>query len=267
MLSPESPIFIYEFQGDLAGRLQNPPNTFLGLWNEEGFSYLFFSGNEDAYVATLSQVTQVRLGACHDMAYRDWQTGIPPEGISLGGVMIMRPDHPNPPQNSLLLDPSVVFGDGDHPTTKACLAYFQELHALDHINTVLDLGTGTGILGLVAARSGVNLVIAVDRNILAVQTAEENVRRNRLGSVMKVFLGEARHYVSVQFDLVFANLPFTVLRDLFTFRTLAKQRRWIVSGIDEAQAQVLQDLLRDIGYNIVHKRLDHPWATFVAALS
>jgi len=267
MLYPESPIFIYEFEGELEGRLHNPPSAFLGLWNEEGFSYLFFASKEDVYVSELSRATGIRLGASHEMAYRDWQTGVPREGISLGGVLIVRPDNPNPPADALLLDPSVVFGDGDHPTTKACLEYFRAINGEVHIDTVLDLGTGTGILGLVAARLGVRRVLAVDRNILAVQTAKENVKRNRLDDVITVFLGEARHYVHEPFDLVFANLPFSILRDILTARGLVPQRRWIVSGVDERQARVLQDILLEAGYAIVKERFDRPWATFVAVLS
>ncbi|MGB9616213.1 MAG: 50S ribosomal protein L11 methyltransferase [Desulfomonilaceae bacterium] len=267
MLCPDSPLFIYEFEGELAGRLSNPPSTFLGLWNEEGFSYLFFAGKEDEYAAEQSRITGVPLATRHEMTYRDWQTGIPTAGICLGGVMIVRADHPNPPRDAILLDPSVVFGDGDHPTTRACLEYFHEIHATERVVDVLDLGTGTGILGLAAARLGASRVVAVDRNILAAQTAQRNVVINGLQRVMRVFLGEARHYISASFDVVFANLPFSVLRDLFIARGLARQRRWIISGIDEPQARVLQGILREMDYVITDERLDRPWVTFVAAIS
>ncbi len=219
------------------------------------------------YVNELAKTTGIKQGTRHELAYRDWQTGVPMEGITLGGVTIVRPDHPDPPADAILLDPSVVFGDGDHPTTKACLDYFSAINQVEHIDTVLDLGTGTGVLGLVAARCGARKVVAVDRNMLAVQTAKDNVERNGLGKVMNVFLGEARHYVHEEYDLVFANLPFSVLRDIFTARELVRQRRWIVSGIDENQARVLQDILLEIGYAISRKRIDRPWVTFVAVSS
>jgi ribosomal protein L11 methyltransferase len=267
MLCPDSPLFLYDFEGDLVGRLSNPPVTFLGLWNEEGFSYLFFAAKEDEYVAELSRITGIRLATRHEMTYRDWQTGVPTSGVCLGGVMIVRADHPNPPADAILLDPSVVFGDGDHPTTKACLEYFQAIQAKERVDDVLDLGTGTGILGLAAARLGASRVVAVDRNILAAQTAQRNVLINGLHTVMHVFVGEARHYINASFDLVFANLPFSVLRDVLIARSLAPQRRWIISGIDEPQARVLQELLREMDYAITDERFDRPWVTFVAALS
>lgn len=266
MLCPESPLFIYEFEGDLTGCLHNPPCSFLGLWNEEGFSYLFFSSREDEYVTERSRSTGIPLGTCHEMAYKDWQTGVPSDGIRSGDLMIVRADYPGPPPDAILLDPSVVFGDGDHPTTKACLDCFQTIRPTERLDAVLDLGTGTGILALAAARLGVGHVVAVDRNILAVQTARVNVQRNQLDGVIQVFLGEARHYADKAFDLVFANLPFGVLRDLLTARGLAAHRRWIISGIDQPQAQVLQDILREKGYVIVNQRFDRPWVTFVAVL-
>lgn len=266
MLHRDSPLFIYEVKGELPDQWDNAPGSFIGLWNEEGFSYLFFSRAEDDYVNDLVLAGGIALGSQHEMKYGDWQTGLPDDGIEAAGVHIVPPDHPDPRPPSVILDASVVFGDGCHPTTIACLQFFEEMNASGRICSVLDLGTGTGILGLVAARTGVPKVVAVDKNILAVQTARENVVRNDLEGNMTVFLGEARHFITAPYDLVFANLPFQALRDVLIMRDLARHDRWIISGIDQAQARVLQDVLVENGYCIGAERHDPPWTTFMAQL-
>jgi ribosomal protein L11 methyltransferase len=266
MLRPDSPLYIYEVKGELSYHRGNTPDSFIGLWNEEGFSYLFFSRAEDEYVNAECRTKGILLGSRHEMSYGDWQTGLPDEGIQAAGIHIVRPDHPNPSSRSIVLDTSVVFGDGCHPTTLACLELFERIVSSGTLESVLDLGTGTGILGLVAARSGVAEVVAVDRNILAAQTAQENVVRNGLENTMGVSLGEARHFIEMRRDLVFANLPFQVLRDVLTMRDVARHDRWIISGIDAPQAKFLQELLVESGYRIVDERQDPPWTTFLAEL-
>ena len=66
------------------------------------------------------------------------------------------------------------------------------------------------------------------------------------------------------FDVVTANLPFQVLRDLAALRDAARHGAWIVSGINEKQAGVLQELFLEQGYEIAASHPDLPWVTFVA---
>jgi ribosomal protein L11 methyltransferase len=128
---------------------------------------------------------------------------------------------------------------------------------------MLDLGTGSGILALAAASLGVDTVLAVDKNRLAVQTARANVRKNMLSSAIRVAEGEARIFLDTPFDLVAANLPFRVLRDLVTTKHAGLHKSWIVSGINQQQAKVLKELFVDQGYLLDHSVFSRPWETFV----
>ena len=195
----------------------------------------------------------------------DWQTGLPPHGIKVAGVCFVNPDHPAPPPEALLLDPSVVFGDGSHPTTNCCLGFMEEIIRAELITSMLDLGTGSGILALAAARMGVKRVLAVDKNRLAVRTARENVKVNALDAVIRVQEGEARLFIDQPFDLVTANLPFHVLRELIPLKGAALHRFWIVSGINEQQGETLKELFSDLGYETCRHSVDHPWVTFTTA--
>jgi ribosomal protein L11 methyltransferase len=262
MILPDVVLSIYEIRGDMGTDLPDSPSSFVGLWNEEELSYLFFTRPENDYVERLVSSRGLVLGSLNEMRYGDWQTGLPPAGIVVGGVCFVPADHPSPPAGAVLLDPSVVFGDGTHPTTLRCLRLLAEAVTTGPVASMLDLGTGTGILALSAAALGVTQILAVDRNHLAVETARRNVERNGLSSIVQVQYGEARLFMDKPFDLVAANLPFQVLRDLFAMGDAALHGSWIVSGINREQGEILKDLLRERGHEPGVEFEDSPWVAF-----
>jgi len=254
-------LYIYEIKGVFDSDPCDPPNSFLGAWNEEEFFYLFFTEEQDEYVHEhySSQFTDR-----HEMTYGDWQQGLPADGVYLGGIRFVPHSSAGDPGSSVILDPSVVFGDGSHPTTVSCVNLIRKVVSQMPIQTMLDLGTGSGILSLAAAAMGVASITAIDLNKLAVGVARENVDRNGLFSRIKILEGEARIFVNDPFDLVAANLPFHVLTELVPLRGLSFHKVWIVSGINEAQGKVLQELFHDQGYEILEESHETPWTTFLA---
>jgi len=95
-----------------------------------------------------------------------------------------------------------------------------------------------------------------------VQTARENVVINGFQSSVEVHQAEARIFIDSPYDVVLANLPFHVLRDLVTLRGANLHKFWIVSGIDPDQANVLKELFVEQGYRIGEEAADAPWVTF-----
>ncbi len=264
MISPETVLHIYELKGSVSADICPVLESFVGLWNEEDFCYLFFTSREDAYVDRLSLESGSDLTDRYEMTYRDWQSGIPYEGLCVGNVRFVPADHPDPPEKAILIDPSVVFGDGSHPTTLRCLSIMEAIVRDSCVESVLDLGTGSGILALAAAAMGVPRVLAVDRNVLAIRTAKNNVRINSLASVIDVREGEATWFLDKPFDLVAANLPFQVLRDIVQMRQAKAHGYWIVSGINRRQADTLGELLQDNGIHTMMEFEDPPWITFAS---
>lgn len=264
MILPDTLLYIYEIRGDLGIGIHPPPPSFVGLWNEDDFLYLFFTSPEDEYVANVVCKGPTRLSARHEILYKDWQSNLPQEGVQIGSIHFARADDPAPARGSLLLDPSVVFGDGSHPTTVACISEIERIVGSRNVQSMLDLGTGSGILSLAAASLGVGRVVAVDRNLLAIQTVRSNVKLNNLTGVIQVRAGEARLFIDTPYDLVAANLPFQVLRDLVVLRNATLHQVWIVSGINAQQADVLRELLFDQGYALDHFIETPPWVTFSA---
>ena len=264
MISPETILYIYEIQGDPANYFVAPPPSFVGIWNEDDFCYVFFTDSQDEYVERMLGQDTSRLSSRHEVQYSDWQDGLPAEGLEIEDLRFVPANHACPPVGSILLDPSVVFGDGSHPTTVRSLSFLVEILRKRSATSLLDLGTGTGILALAGAGLGMKRIMAIDKNRLAVSVAKFNVQANNCGSVVEVREGEARLFLDRKYDVVTANLPFEVLRDIVTMDEASLHTFWIVSGISKDQGNILKDLLQEQGYRIDAEHLDHPWTTFVA---
>jgi len=130
-----------------------------------------------------------------------WKASVTPIRI---GVFLVRPTWSDARDESaitLALDPGMAFGTGLHPTTQQCLEALSELR-LDGLR-VLDVGTGSGILAIAAAKRGAREVVAIDTDPLAVRAATENAKGNDL--FVDVRAGSAAD-VAGTFDLVLANL-------------------------------------------------------------
>ena len=263
----DATLFVYEVDGDPGTMRPDTPKSFIGVWNEEEISYLFFTSSEDDYVNSVINGSGLTLLSRHEVDYADWQDGLPSAGVVAGGVHFVGLDYPDPSADAILLDPSVVFGDGAHPTTLSCLECLQDLVQKSNVSSLLDLGTGTGILSLAGARLGIGRILAVDRNRLAVQTAHANVTVNSLSDVIKIEEGEARFFIENPHDVVAANLPFHVLRELATLRGVNKHKYWIISGISAYQGETLEELFIEQGYAKLNHHDDHPWVTFTLAHS
>ncbi len=98
-----------------------------------------------------------------------------------------------------------AFGSGEHETTRSCLEELEKL-PFGAGTRVLDLGCGTGILAIAAAKMGAGPVIALDPSWRAIQTTCEGVRLNGLNSSVMMIQGDIRAIGGVRFDLVMANL-------------------------------------------------------------
>ncbi len=129
------------------------------------------------------------------------------------------------------IDPKMSFGTGHHETTRLTLRLLQE--HLQPRSSVLDFGSGTGILAIAAAKLGAQSVLAVDNDEWATSNAKENVRKNRLVKRVRILKGNAKRIPNKAFDLIVANIDLlTILQSL---RTLLKHLRpqgvLILSGL------------------------------------
>lgn len=157
------------------------------------------------------------LGPIGEMAVREiaeedwlesWKAQFTPLRI---GRFLVRPtwsDAPIPADAiELVLDPGMAFGTGLHPTTQQCLEAVSTLPL--EARSLLDVGTGSGILAIAAAKRGASPVVAVDTDPLSIDAARENAERNRVA--IPVGLGSAAD-VPGRFEFVLANIVAPVLQ-------------------------------------------------------
>jgi ribosomal protein L11 methyltransferase len=159
----------------------------------------------------------------------------------------------------------VVFGTGEHATTRLALMLLEEyLRAEDR---VLDVGTGSGILALAAARFGAREVLAIDIDPLAVSSAETNVRLNSLTDTIHVRLGSVGAVDESGYDLILANILSPEIRQLAPdlHRLLRPQGRLIASGIIAVEADDVRSMLAAAGFHPEAERAEGDWKAFALA--
>jgi len=171
-----------------------------------------------------------------------------------------------PEQIVLRLDPGMAFGTGLHPTTQLCLQAL-ERHLKPGMR-VLDLGTGSGILAIAAAKLQGGPVLALDKDPIAVEAARRNVRRNRLAGHIQVEAGtlEAGHG---PFEMILANLLAGLLLDLAPLlaSALSPQGLLIASGVLVEQAGEVAAALSRAGLQMLEQPREDDWVALVARRS
>ncbi len=150
----------------------------------------------------------------------------------------------------VVFDPSVVFGSGLHPTTKGCLEAMWKLKDyVSHFDLVADLGAGTGILSLFAARIfSPKRILAVDMNPLSVKCAKGNAELNGLSSAIEVVEGDVLKLKGMDPGLFLANLPYEVVMGLFQEGVIPEGSFAVLSGFMEGGASRILDVAGSLGF-------------------
>lgn len=153
------------------------------------------------------------------------------------------------------LDPGMAFGSGEHPSTQLCLAAV-ERYARGGAR-VIDVGTGSGILAIAAARLGAGRVLAVDNDPIAVAVARVNVRANHVAGRVRLRTGSGLARVRFRADLIVANLTAdllpAILRDVA--HCLAPGGRFVGAGFGTSRVAEVQRALAEAGLRAT--RIDH----------
>lgn len=163
----------------------------------------------------------------------------------------------------LELDPGMAFGTGTHPTTTLCLKALEDIIRPGQM--VFDLGTGSGILAIAAAKLGAK-VEAVDLDSVAIKVAQENVTLNKVNDQVRVLRGDLGTVLSGQADLVIANIIADVILMLLPDlkRLLRKDGEFLASGIIDNRADEVEAALVKAGCKIVERVEDAGWILFRA---
>ena len=209
------------------------------------------------------------LGPIGDVAVREvpdddwleaWKASFTPIRI---GDFLIRPTWSRPQADGateIVLDPGMAFGTGLHPTTRQCVEAVGAL-ALAGLR-VLDVGTGSGILAIAAAKRGSSAVVAVDTDTIAVEAARENAERN--GVRVEVHRGSAGD-VAGTFDVVLANLVgATLVQIALELRgRLARSGRLVGAGITREREPEVVAAFAAQGLRVVDRDERDDWVRLI----
>lgn len=172
-------------------------------------------------------------------------------------------ERPEAPGMTLVeIDPGMAFGTGTHETTRLCLRGIDELLLAHPVRTVLDVGTGSGILAIAAARLGAAELVAIDNDPIAVTATRENVARNEL-AVPIVASTKPLDQFTETFDLVVANILATVIKRLKTelYRTTAEGGFLLLSGILETERRSVEETFVALGATHIRSETMGDWCS------
>ncbi len=167
---------------------------------------------------------------------------------------------PKPGEVILDLDPGMAFGTGVHPTTRLCLRLL-ERHLAPGAR-VLDLGTGSGILAIAAAKLGAASVQAIELDATAAKVATANVAQNAVAGTVWVEQGELGLVPpDARFDLILANINLRVIRAVLPAlaRHLAPGGVAILSGVLHEHEAALREIIAEAGLVIRERRRERDW--------
>lgn len=227
-----------------------------------------------AFELGLAQIRQsgVSLGpgrvSFRRLAAKDWAESWKRhfQPLSIGSALLIKPTwshrRPKPGQAVVRLDPGLSFGTGQHPTTRFCLQQIVAAKKLGGGQSFLDIGTGSGILAIAAAKLGFKPVEALDSDPDAVRTAKANARKNRVRvrvrcmDLARLPLRPARRH-----DLVCANLTGELLRAHAQriARQLQPGGRLVLAGVLRSEFKPLCRMYQKAGLRLLLSRLDGPW--------
>jgi ribosomal protein L11 methyltransferase len=174
------------------------------------------------------------------------------------------PRKPARNQAVVILDPGLSFGTGQHPTTSFCLQEIVRGVRPGAARSFLDIGTGSGILAIAAAKLGYGPVRAIDYDSEAVRVAGENARRNRVARMLALAKGDVTRLPlrpAMRFDLVCANLISTLL--VAERRRIASQvkrgGRLVLAGILAAEFIEVERAFADQELKLCSSRTENEW--------
>jgi len=172
---------------------------------------------------------------------------------------------PSSPEEKIIeLDPGMAFGTGTHPTTTMCIRALEK--TVQQGDTIIDVGTGSGVLSIAAAKLGASSVQAYDLDPVAVESAEMNVRLNKTDDIVSVGQNSLLEGIEGPVDLIVANLLAEIIL-LFpedAARVVKSGGLFITSGIIAAKEKVISEALEKAGFTIEEVLRMEDWVAIIA---
>ena len=189
--------------------------------------------------------------------------------ILVGERIVVKPiwEEYEPKNDELVveLDPGMAFGTGTHETTRMCIQALERYVKPE--TTVFDVGCGSGILAIAAAKLGAKLSVGVDLDPVAVESSKENVAHNKLDNI-EILEGNLVEVIEGKADVVVANILAEIICILTddVKRVLKQGGTFITSGIIHDRVEMVCEKLEATGFEVLEKNRDGEWNCIVAKL-
>ena len=190
-----------------------------------------------------------------------------PRAVRVGSHLIASPEESAAPEVLRLID-SNAFGTGHHPTTALCIEALEEILNIEPLESVLDLGTGSGILALTALMMGVPRAVGLDIDAAALRVAAANARLNNLADRLQLVLG-GPDVVHGNWPLVVANVLAAPLMEMapVLVRRVGKRGRLVLSGIRWSLESEVRQTYQHLGIRHIASKTRSGWTVLTGQAS
>ena len=212
---------------------------------------------------------QIEIKSINDEKWAEsWKSAFPPQGIGRQFIVSPRWNRITPSSGKIIiwLDPGMAFGTGYHPTTQLALCLLEEV--ISGGEEVADIGTGSGILAIAAAKLGVNKVIATDIDKTVISIAQENARINGVEEKIEVVEGDTFSSLSGSYDVIVVNILAKVILPIIPDcpKYLNAKGLLILSGILEEEMPNIESAAKLKGFHIIKTLTKENWVGVLLGL-
>jgi ribosomal protein L11 methyltransferase len=188
-----------------------------------------------------------------------WERNFPPISVD-NRILVKAPFHETSNlEYTVLIEPKMSFGTGHHETTRLMLREMLRIEISG--KEVLDMGCGTGVLGITAKMMGASYVLAVDVDQWAYYNSSENFERNNIEQPFDVYPGDSAALEGHTFHIILANINRNVLLDDMPayYNALKDNGIIILSGILSADEEIVKNKARECGLTFVSSYCENNW--------
>ncbi|HHW07886.1 MAG TPA: 50S ribosomal protein L11 methyltransferase [Clostridia bacterium] len=222
------------------------------------------AGLERYFVSWLAKVSYAEIAEADWSSA--WKTYYKPQRV--GERVVISPSweqyEAQPGDIVVWLDPGMAFGTGSHPTTAMLIQLMERYLAPG--SDVVDVGTGSGVLAIVAAKLGAKSVLALDIDTLAVEIAEQNAALNAVSRIVSVRYNDLLMGLEGRYQMITANITADPILALLpdARRLLDPGGVLLASGIIRHRYRDIEAKLRALGYTLVETLTEGEWVSLAA---
>lgn len=264
-------LYVYNFDRTDLGKIDDP--DLIGTWIEDETAILFFHKEKKALIEEIRKRNEATILYEANLNYQDWEAGLDITTFSVPPLVVaplweVEKLQLQEGEIAIHLDPSVIFGSGFHPTTRLCLQVLSDIITSDAtaVQSMVDLGTGTGLLSIGAAKLGVKKIRCYDNNPFACAVADKNVKLNSCEQQIQVSEADLRaNLPDTHVDLVVANLYKGLLLEFFENPSFWQAKYYIISGFVPSMEEELLAALPMDQLKLLERRKSETWRLWLLA--